>query len=216
MIALAVSVCAYGTRWLYSSARVSDQLSHDCSAFVGFSFRCHIRKQKQIISPSTQIIGEKPQTVSGLLWVIIHSAVVLTLVMVSCAFQNSDLCSPALPYGLQPQGKLGAGYLLGGGASKGHLYLFPSYQPPTPRLTFRVAVVSLLYLSGGPNAWGVGVRGVGGWGRDRPLFICSPGVLRYDWPITCKFKVYNILVSYICMLQNDYYCGIRLHLHRVT
>ncbi|XP_073751800.1 potassium channel subfamily K member 10 isoform X3 [Callorhinus ursinus] len=51
----------------------------------------HKATEKQIISPSTQIIGEKPQTVSGPLWVIIHPTVVLKLTMHALDADNAGV-----------------------------------------------------------------------------------------------------------------------------
>lgn len=68
--------------------------------FLLFFLVPHKATEKQIISLSTQIIGEKPQTVSGPPWVIIHPTVVLTLMMVSCAICNSDLDGLALSNGI--------------------------------------------------------------------------------------------------------------------
>lgn len=69
------------------------------------SFWCHIRKQ--MISPSTQIIGEKPQTVSGPLWVIVHLRVELALVMVSHAIRRVIYAARLRIMGLQHGGQLG-------------------------------------------------------------------------------------------------------------
>lgn len=105
MITLAISVHAYGIhRWYSADLR---QLSDYCATFVCLSFWCHIRKQ--IISPSTQIIGEKPQTVSGPLWVIIHPIVVLALMMVSCAVQKVIYAARHCLMALQHWGKLEGG-----------------------------------------------------------------------------------------------------------
>lgn len=85
----------------------------------------HKETEKQIISLSTQITGEKPQTVSGPLRAIAHPRVALTLRMMSRAAQSSDLRSPAWPHGMIAWG----GGDLGGGASKGSL---------TPLLFFHI------------------------------------------------------------------------------
>lgn len=100
MITPAISVHAYGSNQLYSSASLRQDellLFHLC---LSFFLVPHKETGKQVISLSTQIIGEKPQTVSGPLWVTIHSPVVLTLLMVALDVRNSDLCSWALPYGI--------------------------------------------------------------------------------------------------------------------
>lgn len=55
----------------------------------------HKKRKKQMISPNTQIIGEKPQTVIGPLWAIIYPCAALTLMMASCAVWKCDLHSPA-------------------------------------------------------------------------------------------------------------------------
>lgn len=57
------------------------QSQTSCMMIARLSFWCHIRKQ--MISPSTQIIGEKPQTVSGPLWVIVLLSVKLAFMTVS-------------------------------------------------------------------------------------------------------------------------------------
>lgn len=55
----------------------------------------HEEREKQMISPSTQIIGEKPPTVIGPLWAIAYSRAALTLMMTSCAVWKCDLHSLA-------------------------------------------------------------------------------------------------------------------------
>lgn len=53
------------------------------------------KRKKQMISPSTQIIGEKPQTVMDPLRAIIYPCAALTLMMASCVVWKCDLHSPA-------------------------------------------------------------------------------------------------------------------------
>jgi hypothetical protein len=55
----------------------------------------HEEREKQMISPSTQIIGEKPPTVIGPPWAIAYPRASLTLMMTSCAVWKCDLHSPA-------------------------------------------------------------------------------------------------------------------------
>lgn len=86
-----------------------------------------------MISTSTQIIGEKPQTVSGPLWGIIHPSVVLTLMMVSRAVREVIYAARHCLLGLQHQGELGGS--VGGG--RGRLYLLASlflHVNPTPSI----------------------------------------------------------------------------------
>lgn len=127
MITLAISVHAYGTHRWYSSADLR-QLSDYCATFVCLSFWCHIRKQ--IISQRTQIIGEKPQTVSGPLWVIIHPIVVLALMMVSCAVQKVIYAARHCLMGLQHWGKVEGG--VQGIVTSPLLSSFTSISDPPP------------------------------------------------------------------------------------
>lgn len=60
-----------------------------------------------MISPSTQIIGEKPQTVSGPLWVIVHLSVELALMTVSHAVWRVIYTARLQVMGLQHWGQLG-------------------------------------------------------------------------------------------------------------
>ena len=209
MITRAISVHAYGSHRLCSSASLRQAdwwLLYLCLFFFLVPYKA---TEKQIISLSTQIIREKPQTVSGPLWVIIHPTVVLTLLVVSCTIWNSDLGSLALPYGIIALRKAG-----GGPPS----HIFPSSLPiglrPTSlsewlqflHYTFRVVLTPLPGGGGGR----MGER------ETDSFFICPPVLLRYDWYMICKLKVYDILVWYIYILQADYYYGVTLYLHHVT
>lgn len=93
-----------------------------------------------MISPSTQIIGEKPQTVSGPLWVIVHRSVELALVMVSHAIRRVIYAARLRGMGLQLWGQLGGR----GGGPSGH---YPCHSSFT-------STSGLVYLPGGPKALG--------------------------------------------------------------
>lgn len=124
--------------------------------FLFFFLVPHKATEKQIISPSTQIIGGKPQTVSGPPWVIIHPTVVLTLMMVSCAICNSDLDGLALSNGITAPGWEGG---VGGGTRWGGVQT---------HLTFRGAAVSFYTF------WVVLTPGGGGGKmgeRDRLFYL---------------------------------------------
>lgn len=104
-----------------------------------------------MISTSTQIIGEKPQTVSGPLWGIIHPSVVLTLMIVSRAVREVIYAARHCLLGLQHQGELGRKCRGRAGASLPPRFSLPSRQPHALH-TLSEAAVSLFFL-GDPNAW---------------------------------------------------------------
>lgn len=176
MITPAISVHAYGRNQLYSSASLRQDellLFHLC---LSFFLVPHKETGKQMISLSTQIIGEKPQTVSGPLWVTIHPSVVLTLLMVALDVRNSDLCSWALPYGITA--------LVGRvwwGASEGSLppfFSLPFYQPQAPHFQRGCSFCYTLILRQG----GDGEDGEKERQEEKQilLFVCFPALLMYN------------------------------------
>lgn len=85
-----------------------------------------------MISLSTQIIGEKPQTVSGPLWLIVHLRVELALVTVSHAIRRVIYAARLRVMGLQHWGQLGG---RGGVQVVVTPVTLPSHQPQA-RLTW--------------------------------------------------------------------------------
>lgn len=131
------------------------QSQTSCMMIARLSFWCHIRKQ--MISPSTQIIGEKPQTVSGPLWVIVLLSVKLALMTVSHVVRRviypAGLGVTGLQHWRQLRGR-------GGGQVMVTPVTLPSHQPQA-HLTWK-RLQFPLYLPGGPKAeecWGGEWRG---------------------------------------------------------
>lgn len=108
-----------------------------------------------MISLSTQIIGEKPQTASGPLWAIDHLRVMLTLMMVSHAVKRMIYTAGFCLMGLQCWGQVGEGGLSD--------HCPPPTSLPSRQPRARLAGERLHFLLGlsGPNAgWGAGMERV--------------------------------------------------------